>query len=66
MRAMTSRERVVAAVNHEEPDRVPLDIGGGSGTSIVADGHEQLKREIRRSQNENKAFKRDTTDCPNR
>lgn len=25
---MTSRERVLAALNHEEPDRVPLDLGG--------------------------------------
>lgn len=26
---MTSRERVLAAVNHQEPDRVPVAIGGG-------------------------------------
>lgn len=25
---MTSRERVRAAINHEEPDRVPIDLGG--------------------------------------
>jgi uroporphyrinogen decarboxylase len=25
---MTSRERVLASLNHEEPDRVPLDFGG--------------------------------------
>ncbi len=25
---MTSRERVVKALNHEEPDRVPIDLGG--------------------------------------
>ncbi len=25
---MTSRERVLAAINHEEPDRAPLDLGG--------------------------------------
>jgi len=25
---MTSRERVLAALNHEEPDRVPMDLGG--------------------------------------
>ena len=25
---MTPRERVVAALNHEEPDRVPIDLGG--------------------------------------
>ena len=31
---MTSRERVLAAVNHQEPDRVPLDLGGTRCTSI--------------------------------
>ncbi len=28
MPEMTSRERVLAALNHQEPDRVPIDIGG--------------------------------------
>lgn len=43
MAEMTPRERVWAAVNHQEPDRVPLDIGGGSSTSIVVEGYENLK-----------------------
>ena len=25
---MTSRQRVLAAMNHREPDRVPIDLGG--------------------------------------
>ena len=25
---MTSRERLIKALNHEEPDRVPIDLGG--------------------------------------
>jgi uroporphyrinogen decarboxylase len=41
---MTSRERVLATLNHQEPDRVPLDIGSGSGTSIIVEGYEKLKR----------------------
>lgn len=28
MNEMTSRERVLAAINHQEPDRVPIDLGG--------------------------------------
>jgi uroporphyrinogen decarboxylase len=44
MAEMTPRERVWAAVNHQEPDRVPLDIGGGSSTSIVVEGYEKLKQ----------------------
>jgi len=31
---MTSRERVIKTVNHEEPDRVPLDLGGSILTSM--------------------------------
>ncbi len=27
-KTMTSRERVLAALNHEQPDRVPIDLGG--------------------------------------
>jgi uroporphyrinogen decarboxylase len=44
MAEMTPRERVLAAINHQEPDRVPLDIGGGSSTGIVIEGYEKLKQ----------------------
>ena len=44
MAEMTPRERVWAAVNHQEPDRVPLDIGGGSNTGIVVEGYEKFKQ----------------------
>jgi uroporphyrinogen decarboxylase len=43
---MTPRERVMAALRHEEPDRVPLDIGGGQSTSLVAEAYENFKRFI--------------------
>jgi uroporphyrinogen decarboxylase len=46
MAVMTSRQRVVAAANHQEPDRVPVDIGGGSSTSISIEGYENLKRHL--------------------
>ncbi len=31
---MKSRERIVTALNHEEPDRVPIDLGGSAVTTI--------------------------------
>jgi hypothetical protein len=31
---MTSRDRVAAALRHEEPDRVPLDLGGVGGFMV--------------------------------
>jgi uroporphyrinogen decarboxylase len=39
----THRERLLAALNHEEPDRVPLDLGGAEFTSIVEPAYEKLK-----------------------
>ena len=41
---MSSRDRVMAALNHREPDRVPIDIGGGYSTSISVEGYERLKQ----------------------
>ena len=31
---MTSRERVIATLNHQEPDRVPLDLGASATTGM--------------------------------
>jgi uroporphyrinogen decarboxylase len=39
----THRERILAALNHEEPDRVPIDFGGAEFTSITLAGYEKLK-----------------------
>ncbi len=38
---MTSRERLLAALNHEEPDRVPMDLGGFQ-TGIHLEGYRAL------------------------
>lgn len=46
MAEMKPRERVLAALNHQEPDRVPIDIGGGGSTSIVVEGYEKLKQAL--------------------
>jgi uroporphyrinogen decarboxylase len=40
---MTSRQRVLAALNHREPDRVPLDIGGSLATGINVGAYRALK-----------------------
>ncbi len=31
---ITSRERVLSALNHKEPDKVPVDVGGAVVTGI--------------------------------
>jgi uroporphyrinogen decarboxylase len=43
MAAMTHRERVMAALNHQQPDRVPIDLGGTIDSSIVVEGYARLK-----------------------
>lgn len=40
---MNSRERVLAAVNHKEPDKVPIDLGGTQCSTLTAVGNEKLK-----------------------
>ena len=42
----THRERILAALNHEEPDRVPIDFGGAEFTSITLAGYERLKKHM--------------------
>ncbi len=42
MAAITHRERVMRALSHQEPDRVPLDLGGTRSTSIVVQAYERL------------------------
>lgn len=43
MTTMTSRERVLAAIAHEEPDRVPIILGTNMNTSIVHQAYDSLK-----------------------
>jgi len=38
----THRERVLAALNHEQGDRVPIDFGSAGPTAIVAEAYENL------------------------
>jgi len=39
---MTSRERVLRSLNHKEPDRVPIDLGGMRSTGIGALAYKKL------------------------
>ncbi len=43
---MTSRERVLAAIRHEEPDRVPIDLGAMGSTGIQAVVYSKLKAHL--------------------
>ena len=43
---MTHRERVMAALAGEEPDRVPMDLGGSLASTIVGDAYPALRAEL--------------------
>lgn len=43
---MTSRERVLAAIHHTEPDRVPVDLGATPSSGISAIAYNNLTRHL--------------------
>ena len=43
---MLSRERVLMALNHQEPDRVPMDFSGTSFTGIQVTAYESMKKKL--------------------
>ena len=42
---MNSKERVLMALNHEEPDRVPVDLGGRQ-TTFMIDSYDRFKNHL--------------------
>ncbi len=43
---MKPRERVLAALNHQEADRVPIDFGGHRSSGIAAIAYAKLRRQL--------------------
>jgi uroporphyrinogen decarboxylase len=50
---MTSRERVLTTLNHQEPDKIPIDLGGMGSTGIMGIAYNELKHKL--------GFKENTT-----
>src|SRR5512133_1122092 len=44
MSPMTPRERILAALNHVEPDRVPVDLSGHRSSGIAAMAYPRLRK----------------------
>jgi len=40
---MSSRERILKSINHEEPDRVPFDLAGSTWTGITNTAYQNLR-----------------------
>ena len=51
---MTARERVLSAINHKEPDKIPVDLGGTPSSGISAIAYNRL---VKHTGIENKANK---------
>lgn len=43
---MTSRERILATINHEQPDQLAIDFGGMRSTGIAAIAYNNLKKKL--------------------
>jgi len=43
---MTPRARVLKAVNHQVPDRVPIDLGGMKASGIAVSAYDKVKRKL--------------------
>jgi uroporphyrinogen decarboxylase len=43
---MKHRERVLMALDHEEPDRIPIDLGGSICSSVHRDAYIELKKHL--------------------
>jgi uroporphyrinogen decarboxylase len=43
---MTPRERIIQSLNHQEPDRIPIDLGATIVSSIVKKSYIELKRHL--------------------
>jgi uroporphyrinogen decarboxylase len=43
---LTSRERVLKTINHESPDRIPIDLGATINSSMVKEVYDELKKHL--------------------
>jgi len=43
---MTPRQRIMTALNHQEPDRVPMDLGGSLASTIIGPLYPKLRAEL--------------------
>ena len=43
---MNHRERILTALSHKEPDRVPLDLGGTVDSTISAASYQGLRKSL--------------------
>jgi uroporphyrinogen decarboxylase len=62
--SMSHRERVLAALNHQETDRIPIDFGGAMATTIYYTAYERLRAHLSVDREPAIAVKRSRTVVP--
>lgn len=53
---MNHRERVMAAIHHKEPDRLPVDLGGMRSTGIMVQSYAALKSHLKITEGDLRIF----------
>ena len=53
---MTPRERILSAISHKEPDRVPVDLGATPSSGISAIAYGNLKRHLGSKSGHNRVY----------
>ena len=53
---MTSRERVLASIQHKEPDKVPIDLGATPSSGISAIAYSNLKKHLNITQGHTRVY----------
>ena len=53
---MTSRERIIRALKHNEPDRIPLDLGGTESSGITGIAYNRLRNYLGLTQGKTQIF----------
>jgi len=53
---MTSRERILSAIAHKEPDRVPVDLGSTPSSGISAIAYGNVKRHLGMTSGHNRVY----------
>ena len=53
---MTSRQRIQAAINHKEPDKLPIDCGSMRSTGIMAMPYNSLKKHLQITEGSTKVY----------
>ncbi len=44
---MNSRQRILAAINHQEADRIPFDLGSTFTSGIHVNAYHQLRKALK-------------------